>query len=180
MTQAPCEIRRYRPADKNEVWRVHDRAFRASPMDFLPHYNRELRHIEDSYLTAGGEFLIGLLGDRPGGEETLVACGGYLPTGAPGATHGSGESSPGGEKTVELRSVRVDPDHQRRGIGRAIVFELETRAREAGFEAVLVETVESLRGALGLYRSLGYEVSRRLTDADRTRVTLERPLQPRD
>lgn len=37
------EIRRYEPRDKNAVWRVHERAFRATLPRFFPAVNRDLR-----------------------------------------------------------------------------------------------------------------------------------------
>lgn len=176
MTDPACRFRRYRPEDKNGVWQVHDRAFRNSPVDFLPEYNRELRHIEEAYLGTGGEFLVGLVGSESSHDETIVACGGYLPTTAEGATHGADSPAAGEARTVELRSIRVDPDHQRRGIGRGLVHELEARATSGGFERVLVETVEALSGAVGLYRSLDYEIRSRSEEDERTTVTLGRSL----
>lgn len=179
MTVEKYAIRRYREGDRNHVWRVHDRAFRASPINFIPEYNRELRHIEESFLESGGEFLVGVATAADDDEERLVACGGSLPTMTDPAKHGPNASIAGDHETVELRSIRVDPAHQRRGLGRRIVLELEARAARSGFERVLVETVGCLAGAIELYRSLGYEILARNDDRDNTVVTLGRSL-PRD
>lgn len=166
-------IRRYRPPDENAVWAVHDRAFRASPVDFLPELNRYLRRIPDFFLDPGGEFLVATVPADPatpsdGGtdadppaygpdDERVVGMGGLLPSTAEGSSvRSTAPVDPDGD-TAEIRSVRVDPDHQRRGIGRGIVRELEGRAREAGFERTVLDTNVDLASARALYRSLGYE-----------------------
>jgi hypothetical protein len=43
-------VRRYRPTDKNAVWRVHERAFRAASIPFVPELDRDLRRIPEAYL----------------------------------------------------------------------------------------------------------------------------------
>ena len=141
-------VRRYEPADRNALWYVHDRAFRASPVEFVPDVDRYLRRVPEAFL-ADGEFLVGTLptaeaGPTPydPGDERVVACGGFQPR---------------DDRTAKLRSVRVDPAVQRRGYGRTLVTALEDRAREQGYERVTLTTSEDLRAARGLYESLGYE-----------------------
>lgn len=51
-------VRRYRNADKNAVWRVHDRSLRDSAMRYSPEYNRCLRHIPTDFLEREGGFLV--------------------------------------------------------------------------------------------------------------------------
>ncbi|GKZ14735.1 hypothetical protein [Haladaptatus sp. T7] len=51
-------VRRCRDADKNAVWRVHDRSLRDSAMRYSPEYNRYLRHIPTESLECEGEFLV--------------------------------------------------------------------------------------------------------------------------
>lgn len=142
------DVRRYEPADRNAVWYVHDRAFRASPVEFVPDVNRYLRRIPEAFF-ADGEFLVGTLpaaevGRTPydPGDERVVACGGFQPR---------------DDRTVKLRSVHVDPDVQRRGYGRTLVTALADRAREQGYERVTLTTSEDLAAARALYESLGYE-----------------------
>lgn len=55
---------------------------------------------------------------------------------------------------AEIVGVYVHPDHQRRGVGRALVERLESVARDRGHDAL--ELVASLN-AVGFYRGLGYE-----------------------
>lgn len=127
-------IRRYDPRDKNDVWRVHERAFRATLPHFFPAANRDLRNVPGAYL-AYGEFLVGEI------EDELVAIGGFLPM---------------NERTVELKSLRVCPDHWRRGYGRTLVEALEDRACERGYERVVLHTSEHLAASQSLYRNEGY------------------------
>jgi ribosomal protein S18 acetylase RimI-like enzyme len=127
-------VRRYEDRDKEAVWRVHERAFRAALPEFSPAVDRDLRDVPGSYL-AEGEFLVG---ERAG---EVVACGGFLPV---------------EEATVELKRLRVLPKCWRQGYGRALVGELERRAREEGYERVVLDTSEYLEPAQAFYRSLGY------------------------
>ncbi|PSQ16333.1 hypothetical protein BRD00_11650 [Halobacteriales archaeon QS_8_69_26] len=172
-------IRRYRQGDRNAVWTVHDRAFRASPVEFDPELNRYLRRIPEFFLDAGGEFLVatvptgqgdsevdpadgGANGNGPAtGDETVVGCGGFLPSTAERSSVRPGAPVVADEDTVEVRSVRVDPDHQGRGIDRDLVRDLEDRARDRGFDRVVLDTNVDLTAARGLYRSLGYEAAGR-------------------
>lgn len=146
-------VRRYEPGDKNAVWHVHDAAFRASAVEFIPDIDRYLRRIPESFLDAGGEFLVGTLNADDAGpgeygppDERVVACGGFQPK---------------SEDAARIRSVRVHPEFQRRGYGRALVTELEERARERGFDRVVLHTGEDMAAAQALYRSMGYDETRR-------------------
>ncbi|WP_440772702.1 GNAT family N-acetyltransferase [Natronorubrum sp. DTA28] len=133
-------IRRYEPRDKNDVWRVHERAFRATLPQFFPAMNRDLRNVPDAYL-ADGDFLVGEV------EDEIAAIGGFVPM---------------NERTVELKSLRVCPDHWRRGYGRALIAALEDRMREQVYERVVLYTSEDLAASQSLYRNEGYrETSRK-------------------
>lgn len=134
-------IRRYKPADADDVWTVHERALRASPLEFREDApDTDLREIADRCLDAGGEFLVG---ERDG---ELVATGGF---------------QPGEDDAAELRRMRVHPDHQRRGYGRRLLEALEARARAHGFERIVLDTNEHLRAARALYEAHGYNETRR-------------------
>lgn len=177
-------VRRYRPADADAVWTVHEAALRASPLPFVEEaaVDEDVTGVETHYLDAGGEFLVGEVGrddgadgepDRDDGEgcsddgegcsddserdsddgerdsddgdsdDVIVAIGGYRPL---------------DDSTVEIRRMRVHPDHQRQGYARRLLSALETRARAAGFETAELETVGSLRAAQALYEDAGYQV----------------------
>ncbi|MFD1512129.1 GNAT family N-acetyltransferase [Halomarina rubra] len=177
----PLHVRRYEPPDENAVWTVHDRAFRASPMEFFPWYNRYLRHVPETFLDAGGEFLVGVVTERDGRAETettdgrVVAIGGFLPVDDGGTRDDAIETDT--VRTAELRSLRVDPSAQRRGYGKTLVRDLEHRARRRGFERMTLHTEPALAAAQAFYRSLGYEERHAATDdAAADGVVFERSL----
>lgn len=148
-------VRRFEPTDADAVWDVHEAALRASPLAFVEEaaVDEDVTEVESHYLEEGGEFLVGAVGAGAGGtgdaeanaagDAEIVAIGGYLPI--------------DGER-VEIMRMRVDPDHQRRGFASAVLQELETRAREAGYGVADLETVEPLQAAQAFYEDAGYEL----------------------
>jgi endonuclease-3 len=130
-------IRRYAPDDAGAVWRVHERALRASGIEFVEDApgDADLRRVEESYRE--GAFLVGTA------DGDAVATGGFRPR-------------PDDPRTAEIRRMRVDPDHRRRGVAAAMLAALERRAHERGFERAWLETNADLTAARGLYESMGY------------------------
>ncbi len=59
---------------------------------------------------------------------------------------------------VEVKRLYVAPRGRRRGVARLLMEDLENRAREAGHEAVRLETGDVLVAAVQLYTTLGYAV----------------------
>ncbi|GAB3579721.1 hypothetical protein GCM10027406_18220 [Leifsonia lichenia] len=57
----------------------------------------------------------------------------------------------------EIKHLWVSPTHRGRGLGRAILSELEHRARGFGATEVVLDTNASLEAAGRLYRSHGYD-----------------------
>jgi ribosomal protein S18 acetylase RimI-like enzyme len=135
-------IRRYRPQDHDAVWSLHNLALHAvgahggnGPWD------DDVHHVCEAYLQAGGEFLVGTLNGR------IVAMGGMRRVSADRA---------------EITRMRVQPDCQRRGFGRAILARLLARARELGFRQLFLDTTVGQVAAQELYRSSGFvEAGRR-------------------
>lgn len=136
---AALSIRGYENGDANPVWRLHHRTFEASPILFHPELDRDLRRIPGEYLDDGA-FLVG----EVAGE--IVAVGGFRPIDS---------------RTVEIKRMRVDPDHQRNGYGAALLDALEARARDLGFARVVLHTSELLEAATAFYRVHGYREVRR-------------------
>lgn len=60
----------------------------------------------------------------------------------------------------------MHPDHWRHGYGRALVAALEDRAREQGYERVVLHTSEHLAAAQSLYRNEGYRETSREQHAE--------------
>lgn len=57
---------------------------------------------------------------------------------------------------AELRNLAVDPQHQRQGIGRALLEDARKRLLESGAKRLFLEVRASNMPALGLYYSLGF------------------------
>lgn len=160
---ADLEIRRYESGDADAVWDLHERALRdvgAYDEEFA-HLDADLRNVESEYLDAGGEpsdagrssgggsslggeFLVGEI------DGEIVATGAVQPTSA--VDHHESE-----DDTGVVRRMRVAPDHQGEGYGREMLEALERRARELGFERLVLDTTPRQEAAIGLYESVGYE-----------------------
>jgi len=65
---------------------------------------------------------------------------------------------------TELKRMWISPDSRGLGVGRRLLIDLERRAREAGASVVRLETNESLKEAIQLYRSSGYREVRSFND----------------
>lgn len=161
MTDRELDVRRYEPRDRDDVWRVHDRALRDSEMAYDPEYNRYLRHVEHEFLDAGGEFLVGTVAPEGHGDDgPLVAIGGYQPLPVLAEDYdelGYTPREPAFDDSVRIRSVAVLPAHQGTGVGTALTRELERRAAEHGFEQAFLETPRTLSAARAFWTGRGYE-----------------------
>ncbi len=65
---------------------------------------------------------------------------------------------------TELKRMWVSPDSRGLGVGRRLLIDLERRAREAGASVVRLETNQSLKEAIQLYRSSGYREVKSFND----------------
>lgn len=65
-----------------------------------------------------------------------------------------------GASQAWIYDVSVRPDHQRRGVGRALMKHAEEFARRLGFHYVGLGVTEANTQALDFYRQLGYQVER--------------------
>jgi ribosomal protein S18 acetylase RimI-like enzyme len=71
---------------------------------------------------------------------------------------------------VELKSVAVAPDHQRRGVGTRMLRLVLTALSERGVVRVVVGTASSSVGVLAFYQRVGF----RLASIERDYFTLEK------
>jgi len=76
----------------------------------------------------------------------------------------------------EIRRVYLDESARGRGIGRALLEELEAQARRLGYDRVRLTTADRQPEALGLFRSSGYVEIPAFNDNAFTRHWLEKPL----
>lgn len=89
-------------------------------------------------------------------DEVEAGCGGIRELRIPLAERDTGSESGAPTARYEIKHLWVQPTHRGRGLGRAILSELEHRARGFGASEVVLDTNESLQAAGGLYRSHGY------------------------
>jgi putative acetyltransferase len=61
------------------------------------------------------------------------------------------------EERAELKRMYVVPEARGLGLGRSLLVALENEARRLGYRGIVLETGDRQDGALGLYRSSGYE-----------------------
>lgn len=136
------ELRAFEDRDAEAVWALHDAALEdAGVHGGRGPWEDDLRDVRAAYIEPGGEFLVAVSG------EELVGMGGLRRRSA---------------SEGEIRRMRVRPDRQRLGLGRRILEALEGRARELGFESVVLDTTEGQTAARRLYEASGYrETGRR-------------------
>jgi GNAT superfamily N-acetyltransferase len=96
----------------------------------------------DQFAPPHGAFFVGYVDDEP------VAMGGwrFFPEAAPLASR----------RPAEIRRMYVTKPWRGRGYARRLLAELESSARRAGADAMILETGEPQSDAIALYRSSGY------------------------
>jgi len=102
--------------------------------------------VAGDFLPPQGVFL--LVGEPSGNpEQAWVGCGGIRRIG----------DTPAGGARYEVKHLWLQPGTRGRGWGRALLAELERRARAFGAAELVLDTNASLRAAGALYRSVGFE-----------------------
>ncbi|MQW90681.1 GNAT family N-acetyltransferase [Sinorhizobium saheli] len=136
MSRNEVIFRRFEPRDADDAWLLHRRASEAigvrGPEGV---WEDDLRDIGEVYIASGGDFVVAHIGSK------LTAMGGLKPI---------------DDDVAELKRVRVDPAFQRRGLGRRILSELESRAVALGFKWIKLDTTMIQVGAQRLYETAGY------------------------
>ncbi|MDP9359338.1 MAG: GNAT family N-acetyltransferase [Chloroflexota bacterium] len=150
-------IRRYEAPDHDAVWALHNLALeQVGAHAGNGPWDEDLHRIEDAYLRDGGEFLVGVHGER------IVAMGAFRRT---------------GPDRAEIKRMRVHPHVQRQGFGRAILAELERRASSAGYRTLQLDTTAGQVGAQHLYRRHGFQETGRTVRGAFDTVLFEKRLR---
>jgi ribosomal protein S18 acetylase RimI-like enzyme len=138
-------IRPVRPDEYADLGELTVAAYRAIPTD-MPHqdeYDVQLRDVATRARTS-----CVLVAVTPAGE--LLG----------GITYVSGPDDPYSEALREgeagMRMLAVDPARQGRGVGRSLVTECLSRAREAGRVRVVLHTGPWMPKAIRLYERMGF------------------------
>lgn len=150
------EIRPYRPADRERVLAVHEAALRAEGVYVERAPEPDLEDIESAYPDEDGGFLVGEV------DDGVVATGALRP-----ADGYSTEYLAVDDEAGEIKRMRVSPAQQGYGYGRRMYEALERRARERGFETLVLDTMPTLTAARRLYESVGFQEAGRERFVDR-------------
>lgn len=175
-------IRRYEPADAERVRAVHEAAMRdAGAYREDEALDADLRAIEETYLAAGGAFLVGCVDGRVVATaaltppETATDAGGSKTVAAVEAVADAVDDA----VRAEVTRMRVHPDHQRRGYGRRLLRAVEDAARERGVDELALDTTARQAPAQRLYEDHGYEAVDRRRLGEYELVFYRKELEPR-
>lgn len=149
---------RYELRYQQDVLSLHREAVADLPLDMsLLAEEQDLRDIESSYLTSGGEYLVVLSNDQ------VVAMGGYKMIDA---------------ERAELKRMRVREDYRGKGVGSRLLKELETRASAQGARELMLETAAARPQTLAFYDKHGYDETGRGLYANIETVTFRKLIDP--
>ena len=135
------EVRRVRSSEEDALGELTVRAYEALPGGVLGDYADQLRDV--STRAAAVEVLVAVEGDRLLGGVT------YVP--GPGRFAEFDDQDGAG-----IRMLAVDPDVQRRGVGRLLTEACIERARSAGRGRIVLHSTPWMPAAHRLYESLGF------------------------
>ena len=103
-------------------------------------FEYELMSLPGDYAAPGGRLLIASV------DGALAGCGGFRPL--PECDYAN---------ACEMKRLYVRPAFRRFGLGRVIAQALLDEARRAGYSVMLLDTLDDMEAARGLYASLGFE-----------------------
>lgn len=103
-------------------------------------FEAELAALPADYAPPGGVLLLALVDGQPAG------CGALRPL--PDADYAN---------ACEMKRLYVRPAFRRFGLGRQMAQALIDHAMQAGYSSLLLDTLDEMEAARGLYLSLGFE-----------------------
>jgi len=139
MEQQELVVRRYLPSDRDAVWDLHVTALEAVGARAMDPEARgidaDFADIDGVYLQSGGEFLVGLRGDR------IVAMGALKRLSS---------------AVAEITRMRVHPGFWRRGFAEDVLRHLESVAGSRGYTELWLDTLPIQKAAQQLYLKHGF------------------------
>lgn len=108
-------------------------------LDFQ-HFDEELAGLPGDYAAPQGALLLAFV------DGELAGCGGFRPL--PDVDYAN---------ACEMKRLYVRRAFRRFGLGRMLAQALMDRATESGYSAMLLDTLDDMESARGLYASLGFE-----------------------
>jgi len=103
-------------------------------------FEAELASLPGEYAPPSGRLLLAYV------DGALAGCGGLR--GLPDTDYAN---------ACEMKRLYVRPAFRRFGLGRALAEALLDEARRAGYSAMLLDTLDDMESARGLYTTLGFE-----------------------
>jgi putative acetyltransferase len=98
-------------------------------------FNDELAALPGSYAPPRGRLFIAMNADEPAGCVAVRPAGGSV---------------------CEMKRLFIRPAYRGHGLGRRLASQAISEARAAGYSAMLLDTLPSMRDAIHLYQSLGF------------------------
>ncbi len=103
-------------------------------------FDDELRYLPGEYAAPHGHLLLAFV------DGALAGCGAMRPL--PDVDYAN---------ACEMKRLYVRPDFRRSGLGRLMAQALLDEARRSGYSAMLLDTLDDMEAARGLYGALGFE-----------------------
>ena len=103
-------------------------------------FENELARLPGDYASPGGHLLLAMV------DGAVAGCGAIR--GLPDADYAN---------ACEMKRLFVRPAFRRFGLGRALALALLDAATQAGYSAMLLDTLDDMEAARELYTSLGFE-----------------------
>ena len=131
---------RLRPANNKDCEKITELVY-----SILKEYNlkpdpactdADIEDIEQSYFERGGTFCV--LEEKDG---SIIGAYGLYPV---------------DRKTCELRKMYLHSSYRGKGLGKLLLEEALSKARQIGFEKMALETASVLKEAISLYKSYGF------------------------
>lgn len=101
-------------------------------------FGRECGALPGDYAPPRGELLLALVGDEAAGCIAL---------------------KPVDRETCEMKRFYLRPAFRGRGLGRELAEAIVEAARRIGYRRMRLDTLASMKAAIGIYRSIGFRVS---------------------